>query len=291
MGDELLANTLVPLWLKVAWTAMVVVIVLVYWRHRGPANFLWFSDIAVLALVPGLWLESSFIVSLMACMVLLPEMLWSVSFFGRLLHLPQVTSIADYMFDEQSPLWLRAVSLFHVPLLAVIQHHRAGIACRTRIPRQHPLEVQLGRGHPRQPQDALNQQAIAGTAVIEDMHQRHIGLLAALAVVDHHLNAEGPQGHRRRQRHQPGRPIGPPQQQGGQLQAVQNKAKPCPEQPCRHPGREQQWINRAPGLQQWQIGTRLQLPGVRTDRTKSRTITKPSRSKSAFSRSFDVVIV
>ena len=120
MGDELLANTLVPLWLKVAWTAMVVVIVLVYWRHRGPANFLWFSDIAVLALVPGLWLESSFIVSLMACMVLLPEMLWSVSFFGRLLHLPQVTSIADYMFDEQSPLWLRAVSLFHVPLLAVI---------------------------------------------------------------------------------------------------------------------------------------------------------------------------
>ena len=120
MGDEQLANTLVPLWLKVAWTAMVVVIVLVYWRHRGPANFLWFSDIAVLALVPGLWLESSFIVSLMACMGLLPEMLWSVSFFGRLLHLPQVTSIADYMFDEQTPLWLRAVSLFHVPLLAVV---------------------------------------------------------------------------------------------------------------------------------------------------------------------------
>ena len=120
MGDELLASTLVPLWLKVAWTAMVVVIVLIYWRHRGPANFLWFSDIAFLALVPGLWLESSFIVSLMACMVLVPEVLWSVSFFGRLLHLPRVTSIADYMFDEQTPLWLRAVSLFHVPLLAVI---------------------------------------------------------------------------------------------------------------------------------------------------------------------------
>ena len=120
MGDELFANTLVPFWLKIAWTAMVVAIVLIYWRHRGPANFLWFSDIAFLALVPGLWLESSFIVSLMACMVLVPEVLWSVSFFGRLLHLPQVTSIADYMFDEQTPLWLRAVSLFHVPLLVVI---------------------------------------------------------------------------------------------------------------------------------------------------------------------------
>ena len=120
MGDELLASTLVPLWLKVVWTAMVLVIVVIYWRHRGPANFLWFSDIAILALVPGLWLESSFIVSLTACMVLVPEMLWSVTFFGVLLHLPPVSGITDYMFDHHSPLWLRAVSLFHVPLLAVI---------------------------------------------------------------------------------------------------------------------------------------------------------------------------
>ena len=120
MSDELLASTLVPLWLKVAWTAMVLLIVLIYWRHKGPANFLWFSDIAFLALVAGLWLESSFIVSLTACMVLVPEILWGVSFLGRLLHLPRVIGLADYMFDEQTPLWLRAVSLFHVPLLAVI---------------------------------------------------------------------------------------------------------------------------------------------------------------------------
>ncbi len=120
MVDELLVSTLVPLWLKVAWTVMVLIIVLVYWRHRGPANFLWFSDIAFLALVAGLWLESSFIVSLTACMVLVPEVLWSVSFFGRLLNLPRVTGLADYMFDRQSPRWLRAVSLFHVPLLAVV---------------------------------------------------------------------------------------------------------------------------------------------------------------------------
>jgi hypothetical protein len=120
MGDELLASTLVPLWLKVAWTAMVLVIVLIYWRHRGPANFLWFSDIALLALVAGLWLESSFIVSLTACMVLVPEMLWIVSFFGGLLRLQRLIGLADYMFDKQTPLWLRAVSLFHVPLLVVI---------------------------------------------------------------------------------------------------------------------------------------------------------------------------
>jgi hypothetical protein len=120
MGGELLVSTLVPLWLKVAWTAMVFVIVLIYWRHLGPANFLWLSDIALLALVPGLWLESQFIVSLTACMVLVPEMLWAASFFGGLLRLPRVTGLADYMFDQRSPLWLRAISLFHVPLLAVI---------------------------------------------------------------------------------------------------------------------------------------------------------------------------
>lgn len=120
MGDELLVTTLVPLWLKVAWTVMVLVIVLIYWRHRGPANFLWFSDIAFLALVAGLWLESTFIISLTACMVLVPETLWSASFFGRLLQLPRVTGLADYMFDQGTPQWLRAVSLFHLPLLAVI---------------------------------------------------------------------------------------------------------------------------------------------------------------------------
>ncbi|MBT8078872.1 MAG: membrane-associated protein [Gammaproteobacteria bacterium] len=120
MSDELLASTLVPLWLKVAWTAMVLVIVVIYWRHRGPANFLWFSDIAFLMLVVGLWQESSFIVSLAACMVLVAETLWGVSFFGRLLGLPRVIGLADYMFDEQTPMWLRAVSLFHVPLLAMV---------------------------------------------------------------------------------------------------------------------------------------------------------------------------
>ena len=35
MGNELLATTLVPLWLKVAWTVMVLGIVLIYWRYRG----------------------------------------------------------------------------------------------------------------------------------------------------------------------------------------------------------------------------------------------------------------
>jgi hypothetical protein len=120
MGNELLAINLVPLWLKVAWTVMVLGIIPIYWRHHGPRNFLWFSDIAFFALVAGLWLESSFIVSLVASMVLIPEILWGVSYFGQLLRLPRVTGIADYMFDPQIPRWLRGLSLFHVPLLVAI---------------------------------------------------------------------------------------------------------------------------------------------------------------------------
>jgi hypothetical protein len=45
----------IPLWLKVAFTVFVAVLVPIYWREYGPANFLWFSDIALFAIVVGLW--------------------------------------------------------------------------------------------------------------------------------------------------------------------------------------------------------------------------------------------
>ena len=111
---------LVPLWLRLAYTAMAVVVLVIYYFTRGPANYLWFSDIALIAMIPALWLENAFIASLMACAVLVPEALWSVSFFSRLLFGLRVIGLADYMFEEQSPRWLRALSLFHVPLLLIL---------------------------------------------------------------------------------------------------------------------------------------------------------------------------
>ncbi|MEX0703645.1 MAG: hypothetical protein WD069_16230 [Planctomycetales bacterium] len=105
-----------PLWLKIAYTSMVCVIVPVYWRDHGPANFLWFSDIALLALVPALWLENRLLASMMAVGVTVPESAWLVDFIagGRLLGL------AAYMFDDDMPLHLRGLSLFHVVLLPTI---------------------------------------------------------------------------------------------------------------------------------------------------------------------------
>jgi hypothetical protein len=107
---------MIPLWIKIAHTAFVVVLVPPYLRHYGAANFLWFSDIALFAMAPGLWLESPLIASMMAVGVLLLELTWNVDSFGRLMSGRSLIGLADYMFDARLPRWLRALSLFHVAL-------------------------------------------------------------------------------------------------------------------------------------------------------------------------------
>lgn len=108
------------LWIKIVYTAFVAVIIPVYWRHYGWRNFLWFSDIALFGTGIALWLENSLLVSTMAVAVLLPELLWNVSFFTRLVLRVRVTNLAGYMFDPRKPMFLRALSLFHVVLPLVM---------------------------------------------------------------------------------------------------------------------------------------------------------------------------
>ena len=110
---------LIPLWIKLSYTAFVVVTVAVYAVKYPLWNFLWFSDIALIATVPALWLESSLLASMMLVGVLLPELAWNAAFFGRLLTGKRLFGLTDYMFDPTKPLYLRAISLFHLflPLL------------------------------------------------------------------------------------------------------------------------------------------------------------------------------
>lgn len=115
----------IPLWLKIACTLFVCLLVPIYWRRYGPANFLWFSDIALLVTVPALWLESSLLASMMALAVLVPELAWNVDFFVRLLTGAPLIGLSAYMFDQSIPRPLRALSLFHVvlpPLLLWMVH-------------------------------------------------------------------------------------------------------------------------------------------------------------------------
>jgi hypothetical protein len=110
----------IPLWLKLAYTLMVVAILPVYLVHYGAANFLWFSDIALVVTGVALWYESRLLASMMAVGVLLPELLWNISFFSRLSAGVRVSGLADYMFDPAIPRWIRALSLFHIPMPLVL---------------------------------------------------------------------------------------------------------------------------------------------------------------------------
>ncbi|PJA32067.1 MAG: membrane-associated protein [Zetaproteobacteria bacterium CG_4_9_14_3_um_filter_53_7] len=114
-------NELLPLWLKITYSAYVAVTLCVYWFKYGPANYLWFSDIALILTVPALWLESSSLTSMMLLAVLLPEILWNIGFFSGLLTGKPAGGLADYMFNRSLPLYLRGLSLFHIflPLLLV----------------------------------------------------------------------------------------------------------------------------------------------------------------------------
>lgn len=110
------SNQIIPLWLKILYTLMVLIVVPIYWRDHGPSNFLWFSDIALLSLTIALWARWPLIASMMAVGVLPLEFFWLTDF----LALGNLFGIAAYMFDPAEPLYLRALSLFHVPLLFVI---------------------------------------------------------------------------------------------------------------------------------------------------------------------------
>jgi len=130
----------IPLWIKVAYTLMVAVIVPVYLAYYGPANFLWFSDVALVVTGVALWLESPLLVSMMTVGVLLPELLWNVTLFTRLVTGIRVSGLADYMFDTRIPKWIRALSLFHVvlPVLMLWMLHRLGYDPRA-LPAQTAL--------------------------------------------------------------------------------------------------------------------------------------------------------
>src|SRR5579883_3273422 len=103
---------MIPAWLKVVHAAVVCVVVPANWRAYGPRNFLWFSDLALLMLVPGLWLPSPVLIGAAAVGVGALELLWDVDWLCGLMLGRAPIGLAAYMFDRRIPLAVRAVSLF-----------------------------------------------------------------------------------------------------------------------------------------------------------------------------------
>jgi hypothetical protein len=120
MLDLLLGPSIFPISLKLAYTLFVCILIPVYWHHHGPANFLWFSDIALFGSLIALWIESPLVASTQAVSVVLLEMVWTFDFLARLMFRLDIAAISKYMFDERIPLFVRGLSLFHLwlpPLL------------------------------------------------------------------------------------------------------------------------------------------------------------------------------
>jgi hypothetical protein len=125
----------IPLWLKIACTLFICILVPVYWIQYGPGNFLWFSDIALFVTAASLWLESSLLASMMALSVVVLETVWILDFVIGLVAGDPVIGLSRYMFDAKIPLPIRLLSLFHIflPVLLVWLLYRLGYDTRALV--------------------------------------------------------------------------------------------------------------------------------------------------------------
>jgi hypothetical protein len=106
------ADSRVPLWLKLAFTAFLLVMVPVYWFNYGPTNFLYFCDISLFLVCIGIWTERSLPISMAAVGILIPQAIWCADFLTELLG-GHLVSMTGYMFDPVNSLFLRSLSFFH----------------------------------------------------------------------------------------------------------------------------------------------------------------------------------
>src|SRR5262249_36285011 len=101
-----------PLWLKLAYTGFMFVLIPVYLSNYGVTNFLYFCDTALILALISIWTENSLPVSMAAVGILIPQFFWCVDFCCGLLGF-QLTGLTAYMFDPHRSLFLRGLSLFH----------------------------------------------------------------------------------------------------------------------------------------------------------------------------------
>jgi hypothetical protein len=114
------ASARIPLWLKLAFTGFMAVLIPVYWSNYGPTNFLYFCDVALLLTLVGLWTENRLLISMSSVGIVAPQALWVIDFAVKLTG-HKFLGMTDYMFDGHRSLFLRGLSLFHgwLPFLLV----------------------------------------------------------------------------------------------------------------------------------------------------------------------------
>jgi hypothetical protein len=102
----------IPLWLKMAYTAFMAVLVPAYWSFYGPTNFLYFCDVALFVTLAALWTESALLAGMAAVGIIVPQFVWVADFACGMFGV-KLLGMTEYMFNSSSPLFTRGLSLFH----------------------------------------------------------------------------------------------------------------------------------------------------------------------------------
>jgi hypothetical protein len=112
-------------WAALAWFAVWFPTYAHYW---GWSNFLHVCDVAVALTCAGLWWGNSLLLSSQAVNAVLTDLLWCADAAGRLAFSKNYLGGTEYMWDSHYPVWVRALSLFHVflPLLLLWSLRRVG---------------------------------------------------------------------------------------------------------------------------------------------------------------------
>ncbi|HLB41239.1 MAG TPA: hypothetical protein VJN02_00040 [Gammaproteobacteria bacterium] len=95
-------------------TIFTAILVPVYWKHYGPQNFLWLSDVCLFLTLFALWFHSPLLISMTAIGILPLEILWNIDFFAELFTGHNLVGISHYMFEDKYTNLLKGLSLFHV---------------------------------------------------------------------------------------------------------------------------------------------------------------------------------
>jgi hypothetical protein len=100
-------------WVALAWLAVWLPAYL--WKY-GSHVLLNLCDIAVILTCVGLWTGNRLLLSSQALSSLVVDMAWNVDLLARATTGQHLIGGTEYMWDAKWPLWLRALSAFHVGL-------------------------------------------------------------------------------------------------------------------------------------------------------------------------------
>ncbi len=113
------ADSGIPLWLKIAWTAWLLVWAPVYWRQYGAQNFLYFCDLGNFLIVLGLWAESRLIFSWQAVGLLVFQTFYSIDLLGAFLfgkHMILLWAVRRLGYDRSAWKWQTLTTCVLVPV-------------------------------------------------------------------------------------------------------------------------------------------------------------------------------